>query len=82
LKVFLGRRRHRHPRGYAKRRFASTEKAVQSLNNPGLRKMMTKLSESQCEQATAEIRDRFRGFKRPDGGLEMTGEVLIAGGTK
>jgi ubiquinone/menaquinone biosynthesis C-methylase UbiE len=63
------------------RRFASAEKAIQSLTNPGLQQLMTKLSETEREQARAEMMGQLRQFEGPNG-LELTGEMLIAVGTK
>jgi len=64
-----------------KRRFASAEKASQAVSNPVLQQLMTKLSEAEREQAWDEIKRELSRFEGPNG-CEMTGEMLIAVGTK
>lgn len=64
-----------------RRRFASTEQAIQSMKNPALKQLMTKLSDAEREQAWAEIGRQLRRFEGPNG-FEVTGEVLIGVGTK
>ena len=65
-----------------RRRFASSEAAIQSVSNPVLNQMMAQLSEAEREQAWTEIKREFRQFERPPDGFELTGEVLIGCGTK
>ena len=64
-----------------RRRFASAEKASQTLENPVLRQLMAKLSEAEREQAWDEIKRELRQFEGANG-CEMTGEMLIGVGTK
>jgi CRISPR/Cas system-associated protein Csm6 len=58
------------------------KKLFKTLNNPVLDKMMAKLSEAEREEASAEIKLQFEQFQRADGRFEVTGEHLIAVGTK
>ena len=48
-----------------RRKFASTETAVQALSNPVLNQMMAKLSETEREQAWAEIKRQLQQFEGP-----------------
>jgi ubiquinone/menaquinone biosynthesis C-methylase UbiE len=64
-----------------RRRFPSTAEAVQTMKNPLLQQLMTRLSDAEREQAWEEIREQFLQFEGPKG-LEMPGEVLVGIGTK
>jgi hypothetical protein len=69
-----------HPVGL-RRRFASAAEPVQTMKNPFLQQLMTKLSDTERAQAWEEIEQEFRRFEGPNG-FEMSGEVLIGVGTK
>jgi ubiquinone/menaquinone biosynthesis C-methylase UbiE len=71
---------HRAP---IRRRFASTAAALHSTQteSPHTRELMSRLTETQREQAWQETERELRRFEGPNG-CELPGESLIAVGTK
>jgi SAM-dependent methyltransferase len=64
------------------RRFPSTAEVLrQTAGNPVAQQLMAKLSDREKEEAWVEIEQEFSRFQGPNG-IELSGERLVAAGTK
>jgi hypothetical protein len=68
----------------APRTFASTDEMMRYLtgSTPILRESLSMLDEAGRAAMFAEIEETMRQFVRPDGSVAISGEVLVAVGTK